>query len=108
MGWYRGEHVNQVPHGMGRRDGDDWYVIGEYKNGRNDGHATAYKANGRIWAESDWIDGKRHGHETIFNDDGSILAESDWIDGKKHGHETTFNVDGSISSQADYIHGVQQ
>ena len=82
-GWYRGEHVNQVAHGMGRIDGDDRYQIGEFKNGKGNGHHTTYRANGKIWEESNFIDGKLQGHVTQFNPDGSIKEESDWIHGVK-------------------------
>ena len=79
VGWYRGEHVNQVPHGMGRVDGDDEYTIAEYKDGKRNGHSTRYRANGKIWRESNWIDGKQHGHVTEFKPDGSISGEWDFI-----------------------------
>ena len=80
-GWYRGAHVNQVPHGMGRLDWDDQYNIGEYKDGKQNGHGTTYRVNGKIWQESNWIDGELHGHATRFNPDGSIEVERDYIHG---------------------------
>ena len=81
--WYRGEHVNKVPHGMGRCDEDDRYVIGEFKDGNYNGHSTMYRVNGKIWQESNWIDDKLHGHATSFNPDGSIAWERDYIHGEE-------------------------
>ena len=57
--WYRGEHANHIPHGLGRRDGDDWYGIGEYINGKKTGCHSYFHSDGSIDVECDYIHGVR-------------------------------------------------
>ena len=87
VGWFRGENVDNVPHGMCRCDMDDFYVIGEYSHGKRNGHFTGFNSNGAIWSECDFIDDKLHGHYTEFNRDGSIHEEADYIHGVQQEEE---------------------
>ena len=80
-GWYRGDYTNHIPHGMGRLDAETMYAIGEYINGKKNGHHSMFYSNGSIMEECDYIDGMRHGRYTSFNRDGNIREEIDFTYG---------------------------
>lgn len=86
-GVYRGQCLNDMPHGSGKisyNNGDT--IIGAFKNGVLAGLGTYRSAGGNVY-EGSWLDGKRHGSGTFKWARGSHYV-GEWMQDKKNGRGT--------------------
>ena len=111
-------------HGRGRSICDEYYYIGEYKEGRRNGEGVEYEETGNRY-EGEWKDGDRHGQGTYYrwngdkytgqwddwkgqgeinyNDGTKYTGQWDWIGGcKRHGEGTLYSADGQVLNQGKW------
>ena len=60
---------------------------GEWKDNKELGQGTLYRADGRVAYAGEWNDGNRHGEGTLYWPDGARY-EGEWRDNKAHGYGT--------------------
>lgn len=86
-GTYKGQCLNNTPHGSGSvtlHTGD--VIEGKFINGQIDGEATFKSASGNVY-KGMWVNGKRHGEGTYEWAQGSSYT-GEWFDDKRHGKGT--------------------
>lgn len=86
VGVYKGEHIDEIPHGRGEM---------RYKNG------SVY--------EGEWSNGKKHGKGKLVYSDGAIY-EGQWVKDKRHGwgfySTATYKYDGQWEGDQKQGRGV--
>ncbi len=80
-------------HGTLNSASGDIYV-GEFKDDEINGHGTLNYVDGAVYV-GDWKDANRHGHDTLKMADGKVYF-GEWIDNNAHGHGTQKEADGGI------------
>lgn len=58
------------------------WVILYYKDGKENGMATAWHENGQKMSEINYINGNEDGKGVDWNEDGTIVSETNWKDGE--------------------------
>lgn len=92
---YRGEVLNGVPHGTGKKyfpDGSRYE--GQWQNGQYSGDGILTWADKVSRYEGQFANGQRSGKGRMTYADGSTY-EGDWKDGKRHGHGLLVLADGN-------------
>lgn len=77
--WFKGEYLNNKPHGYGKLYSANNILIfeGEYKYGKKNGYGTEFGSDGKPIYEGKFRNDLRHGYGICKNPDG-ILAEQNF------------------------------
>ena len=84
-------------------DGSDqkWHEE-HYVDGKKDGKAVSWHANGNKSEEGVWKADVKHGKWTVWNEDGDKKSEGEYADGKKSGTWTLYFDGGQKRSEIAY------
>ena len=69
------------------------------------GKVRLYGSDGKIEAESNYVDGKKHGIENVYHPNGVQSMKVLYAQGVKTGTETWWNANGLKSYEANFVNG---
>lgn len=79
-----------------------------YTSGEKQGLERIYYKNGKLWAETSWINGKRHGTYKEFNEDGSLKQKGEYANDIQIGKQFTYYPNGKIKFEAEFENGKEK
>ena len=79
-------------------------TMGEYKDGKLDGHVKIYKSN-RIIYDGEMKNGVENGSGISYYDNGQIEYEGEFKNGRPNGYGTSYDYDGSMIYSGEWKYG---
>lgn len=107
---YKGELLNDIPHGYGELYNKDTRVLyaGYFINGIMEGEGSLYNKHKNLIYGGIWKDDTFDGHGTIYNDLGQKIYMGDFKHGLANGYGTEFREDLELVYDGYWQYGYYQ
>ncbi|MEI7594395.1 MAG: hypothetical protein WCK02_01510 [Bacteroidota bacterium] len=103
-----GQYIEGDKTGEWKYSFDNYFMIGNYRDGLKNGIWKGFYGNGKLAFEGNYVDDFPDQKHSYYNENGMLRIQGWYDKGKKQGEWKTFNKDGSLFLNVTYDRGLEK